>query len=61
MIVGKPYLDCVALGRLGVEDVPLVGDVVVTLVLAGEAWVLLLPRSASSASVMLDLELLALD
>ena len=31
-----PHLDCVALGRLGPEDVLLIGDVVVALVLAGE-------------------------
>ena len=36
MIVVKPYLDCVALGRLCLKDVLLVGDVVVALVLAGE-------------------------
>ena len=31
-----PHLYCVTLGRLGLEDVLLVGDVVVALVLAGE-------------------------
>ena len=36
MIVVKPYLYCVALGRLCLEDVLLVGNVVVALVLAGE-------------------------
>ena len=36
MMVVKPHLDCVALGRLGLEGVLLVGDVVVALVLAGE-------------------------
>ena len=36
MIVVKPHLDCVALGRLGLVGVLLVGDVAVALVLAGE-------------------------
>ena len=36
MMVVKPHLDCVALGRLGLVGVLLVGDVVVALVLAGE-------------------------